>query len=95
MKIDTYSFIFSSLSLTLALCIWGFAYAQDPLNGIDPAGDEFTFVRVQYDNAGGHWEDDFGFWGGRRGPAPPGRPGGPGAGTIRLLTSIFSGELNG
>jgi hypothetical protein len=49
----------------LSLSIGPFAAAQLPLDEIRPAGDAFTFVRVQYDTAGGGWGDD-GFWG-RRG----------------------------
>ena len=41
------------------------AIAQPSSDDIGAAGDEFTFVRIQYDNAGGGWDDDGGW--GRRG----------------------------
>jgi hypothetical protein len=41
------------------------AIAQPSSDDIGAAGDEFTFVRIQYDNAGGGWDRDES-WGGRR-----------------------------
>ena len=45
------------------------ALAQPSSDDIGAAGDAFTFVRVQYDNAGGGWGGGLGFGGGwgRRG----------------------------
>ena len=48
------------LLLLFALCASG--SAQPPEAEIEPSGDEFTFVRIQYDTAGGGWGDDDGWW---------------------------------
>ena len=47
------------------LCVAEYAFAQQPSsNQPDTEGGAFTFVRIQYDNAGGGLDDDWG-WGQR------------------------------
>ncbi len=48
-------------SFILFLSFSGFIFAQTLSNKIGAAGDEFTFIRIQYDSVGGDLED-FGGW---------------------------------
>ena len=47
----------------LVLSFVEFTIAQPSSDDIGAAGDEFTFVRIQYDNAGGGWGGGGGFGG--------------------------------
>ena len=52
--------------LLLTILFFGiieYALAQSPSDDIGAAGDEFTFVRIQYDNTGGGFGDGWGGWG--------------------------------
>jgi hypothetical protein len=69
-QITTYLWV-TSLSITLLALLWALPATGQSLEKLDVgAADEFTFVRVQYDNAGG----DF-FYGGGGGRRRGGRGG--------------------
>jgi hypothetical protein len=56
--------LFILLSL-MTVMVYRLSFAQSYESEIDPAGDEFTFVRIQYDNVHGFSEDGD-YWGPRQ-----------------------------